>query len=329
MTLVLMLADDLTGALDASAGFSARGMSVAVAVRPDGIKAALAHAPEVLVVSTGTREAPAEAAERIVAAVLERLGGLGAEIVFKKIDSRLKGPLAAETRALLRRGHSSVLAAPAIPEFGRWVQGGLLVGPGVAVPMPVAAAFAGCGAAVTVPEVDSDADLDAAVAARQPGQLLAGARGLALALARALRPAAEPSPRAVPGPLLLAVGSRDPITLAQLTHLQANTPPHRYRLLRPGEPEAGETAAGFAARFARAVAAAAGRMDRGTLFACGGETAQAVLDTLGIAVVLPEGEVFAGVPVSRLPGCPLRLVSKSGGFGPPDLLSALVALAPG
>jgi uncharacterized protein YgbK (DUF1537 family) len=38
--------------------------------------------------------------------------------------------------------------------------------------------------------------------------------------------------------------------------------------------------------------------------------------------IFPVGEVFDGVPISRLPSG-MNLITKAGGFGPPDLLVQL------
>jgi uncharacterized protein YgbK (DUF1537 family) len=51
----------------------------------------------------------------------------------------------------------------------------------------------------------------------------------------------------------------------------------------------------------------------------GGDTAFSILRALGASTVIPVGELFPGIPVSRLGE--LQLVTKAGGFGPPDVLS--------
>jgi uncharacterized protein YgbK (DUF1537 family) len=69
----------------------------------------------------------------------------------------------------------------------------------------------------------------------------------------------------------------------------------------------------------------------GTLLACGGETADAVLGALGVGVLRLDGEILPGVPVSTMlvGGRPMQLVTKSGGFGGPDaLVSVLDAAGP-
>ena len=346
---VLIIADDLTGALDSAVTLTGAGLRCVVARRPADLAAALAEEPDVLSISTASREGSAAEARAAVAAALDGVGDLP-EILFKKVDSRLKGHVAAEAATVARQsGHRSALIAPAIPAQGRTVAGGHLAGAGVATPIDVAAAMAGSGLQLEIPDTRDAADLDRALAGALAGPppLLVGAAGLAAALARRLAPGAGtlPVPR-LAAPLLLAIGSRDPITLAQLDRLAATGVPvleapdgacpspgdGPIRVVRlvaaPGrafDPQA--AGARFAAEVARHVTDGQVR----TLFCCGGETADAILGALGQGVLRLEGEVLSGVPVSSMlvGGRKLQLVTKSGGFGDATaLLSIADAVAP-
>jgi uncharacterized protein YgbK (DUF1537 family) len=66
---------------------------------------------------------------------------------------------------------------------------------------------------------------------------------------------------------------------------------------------------------ALALAAAAGAGSCDALVLTGGETATAVLETLGVASFTVLGEIEAGVVVSRLPGSLPLMVTKAGAFG--------------
>ena len=230
-----------------------------------------------------------------------------------------------------------VVLCPAIPELGRPVRGGMVTGAGVARPIPVAD-VAPPGA--ETPDAADDAALDAIVARAAPGTVLAGARGLAAALARQIalaapRPGAD---RLLPAPALLAIGSRDPVTLAQVAALEASVARiaapdgavpaavlalagARAALLQMTDGGAGAASAG--PRFARGVAALLPTLDPATLFACGGETADAVLGAAGIDVLDVLDEIAPGVPICR--GGGRTIVTKSGGFGGPQLLADLLA----
>ena len=344
---VLIIADDLTGALDSCAPLAGAGLRCVLARRPGDVPAALRRRPDVLTVSTASREGGAAAAQAAVALALEAVGQLP-EIVFKKIDSRLKGHVAHEVAVVAERiGCGRALVAPAVPAQGRFVLGGRLTGDGVPAPVDVAALFAASGLAIDAPDACCDADLDAilAHALDGPPTLLVGAAGLAAAVARRIATGQAPAPR-LAAPILFAIGSRDPITLAQVARLARRgevvvepapdgvcpelvaTGAARLLRLAPGEGRAFDArAAGD--RFAEGIARIVRGGGFGSLFACGGETADAILGALDHGVLDVEGELSPGVPVSTLPeaGRRLRFVTKSGGFGDEDALVALVAAA--
>jgi D-threonate/D-erythronate kinase len=318
-----IIADDLTGALDAAAPFADRGLRVRVATRPDALADALTGA-EVVAVSTRSREIGPEAARATVAVVLAALPA-GVRL-FKKVDSRLKGNIVAELAAFPA---GAVLAVPALPEFGRVVHGGAVRGFGVAVPIPVAPAM---GRPALVPDVGTAEDMERALAAT-PEALIVGARGAAAALAKGMPPRdVIRLPLGVP--MVIAVGSTDPITLAQVVSARA-LPGLRYVPAPDGRadlaaapgvtlvqavPGAGASGPAVAAALAQTVAKAApGAV---SLVLTGGATAEAVLDELGVLVLDLQGDMQPGLPLSH--GGGWQIVTKSGGFGD---AGALVRLA--
>ena len=105
----LILADDLTGAADAGVAFASRGIPTRLHFDGD------AHwdaATQVLSVDTETRRVAPRDAARIDVEAIRRLFAPGVRI-FKKIDSTLRGPFAAEVRAIQEE-----LAARGAPAFG-------------------------------------------------------------------------------------------------------------------------------------------------------------------------------------------------------------------
>ena len=68
----------------------------------------------------------------------------------------------------------------------------------------------------------------------------------------------------------------------------------------------------------------------GCLVVTGGETLHGLLQALGASSLLVTGELMPGVPHSRarraVAGTMLTVISKSGGFGAPDLLIRLAEL---
>ena len=125
---VTIIADDLTGACDAGALFAGRA-PVPILI---GTLAAAADWPAVAV---DTKSRGLEAAE--AAALMRRTAAglavrLASGIVFKKIDSTFRGPIAAELAALLETIRTStVLVCPAFPAEGRTVLNGMLLVDGV------------------------------------------------------------------------------------------------------------------------------------------------------------------------------------------------------
>src|SRR2546427_3313869 len=121
--LVTLIADDLTGACDAGGPFAGRSR-VGVFVAP------ASPGPEWRVAAVDTESrglAPAEAAE-VVRAVAAGLGTCRARgLLFKKIDSTLRGPVGVEMEALLTAtGRRTALLCPAFPGQQRVVVHGTL-----------------------------------------------------------------------------------------------------------------------------------------------------------------------------------------------------------
>lgn len=123
---VVIVADDLTGAADAGAPFAARGLGTVIAPWNDDRSSstwdAAAGLATVLVIETDSRNAPADAAAARAEAVGRWVRRRPEQPwVMKKIDSRLRGPIAAEVRGL-RRGLGTsqrAIVAPALPSQGR------------------------------------------------------------------------------------------------------------------------------------------------------------------------------------------------------------------
>lgn len=75
--MLAIVADDLTGALDAAAPFAARGFHVEVALAIEAIGDALGAGPDVLSINLGSRELSAESARQRAAAALGALLPVG------------------------------------------------------------------------------------------------------------------------------------------------------------------------------------------------------------------------------------------------------------
>jgi uncharacterized protein YgbK (DUF1537 family) len=117
----LIVADDLTGAADTGAQFARRGWRTLLALQPGASAEA-----DVLVLSTDSRGLPN--AESAGAAVRAAMAGVHQEdflLVYKKIDSTLRGHPAVELEMLMAElGDSRALIAPAFPAQGRTTRAG-------------------------------------------------------------------------------------------------------------------------------------------------------------------------------------------------------------
>lgn len=124
-----VIADDLTGASDTGVQFARRGYETVVVFsgeeRPEGDR-------EVVVMDTDSRSMEADAAGRRVYEAAK--GMVGAGIAYKKIDSTLRGNIAAEVRAMMAAtGREKAVISPAFPAAGRTTSGGIQLVNGVPV----------------------------------------------------------------------------------------------------------------------------------------------------------------------------------------------------
>lgn len=254
---IAIVADDLTGALDTAAPFAAHGADTRVSLTPNLDRLGVPM-PSVLSVSTASRHLPVKDAAAIVSATCRRLAGLEPGFWFKKIDSTLRGNVAAETvAALVSANLDHAVVCPAVPDHGRTVEGGEILVDGVplaktdfvrdavsaASPDALADQFRSIAGAfpiethIKVPteahdprgiwivdanNINSLEDISTWLVERNGQSLAVGAAGLGGALAEALagpRLAAASNP--IPGPVLYVIGSRAARTYAQVAALLA------------------------------------------------------------------------------------------------------------
>jgi D-threonate/D-erythronate kinase len=280
----------VTGACDSAAPFCGAG-AVEVGLWPEVPDA------ELSAVSTETRDFDRDQAEARTEGAARRYSG---RLLYRKLDSLLRGVPLADLRGLLAAGAVRAVVAPALPAEGRTTAGGIQRWAAGAV--DVRALFGPLGDRVVVRDAATDADLDRiAGEILETGAVAAGSAGLAGALARALGlPASPPAtsprcrrPLAVVGSLA-AAGQAD----------HARQAGWRVATAAPGEVPALDGADG--------------------LLVTGGETAARCLRRYGargirlLAEPLPRvgyGHVRGG----SLEGMPVLL--KAGSFGVPSTIA--------
>jgi len=190
--------------------------------------------------------------------------------------------------------------------------------------------------------------------AAQPGRVVwAGSAGLVAALVGSREPDGVPALRslAATGPVLVVAGSTAPDTLAQVRTLfasgslaevaagaaalagaPADASAEAARaagelgallaagrdcvLHAPGDAAgAAQAAERIATGLGQVVALAAGKGAPGALILTGGQTARSVCGALGIEAIELLGELEAGIPIGRVLGTGLPIVTKAGAFG--------------
>ncbi|MGI8856886.1 MAG: four-carbon acid sugar kinase family protein [Thermomicrobiales bacterium] len=382
--LVAVVADDLTGACDAAAQFRRAGARTAVIL--DTGTETLPEGWDVIAVTTESRRVlPTIAAARTRDAV-ERLRSAGAHRLYVKVDSTLRGaPGGIIEAAAMQFGVPYVLVAPAFPEQGRTVLGGWVRREDTAIVDGMArlgeTAIASVGhiplrairssmtaiaispgllvdtVALLLADAERDDDLWtlAEYAASTELAMVAGSAGLARYIApfwcwETANPDDEDEAWAErDGPVLVVVGTRNPMTQAQLAYLRdaddvaviavphdamADTIATAHKALDafpvvvlaltlPPETSVSDAMLTGLARLVVDVAVARGD-DLCGIVTTGGATALAVCQAARTHVLRVVDEVMPGIPCSvmedgSLAGVPL--VTKSGGFGQEDALA--------
>lgn len=352
-----LIADDLTGALDSAAELTGLCGPVPLRWMPAGTVAGS------LAFDSGTREASRDVAVQRIRALAPALRG--ADIAFKKIDSLLRGHVAAELAACMESGYwRHVVMAPAFPAQGRLTRDGRAVvrqadGSCATIATDLPALLEAerlqprrgdpsqpLPAGLTLFDAEDEADLarivDVARQARGP-VLWCGSGGLARALAGTATAAAS---NGLAGPVLGLFGSDQAVTARQVAacgdcaiEVPDGGAASAARVARVVESEGAAMVRvalpdgiGRAEAARRIAAVMAGLVRRlpppGTLIAAGGETLRAICDALGASGLDAVGIVQPGVPRSVMRGGAwdgVPVVSKSGAFGGDALWRDLLA----
>jgi len=128
MIRLLIIADDLTGALDSGVKLAEAGIPTEVRISPgcpDSPDEEFEASTLTLVVDTQTRHLPAGEAYARVESLVHWARKKGIRLFYKKTDSTLRGNLGVEMAALMNAGGGGPLVfAPAFPALGRTTEGG-------------------------------------------------------------------------------------------------------------------------------------------------------------------------------------------------------------
>jgi len=120
MGMIIVIADDLSGAAELAnaavqAGFSAE-VQMSFCADSDA---------DVVCITTESRSLPPEAAAARAGEIARAIAAVRVELIYKKCDSVLRGPIAAESLTIARAlGRKRVLLVPANPSRRRIIRGG-------------------------------------------------------------------------------------------------------------------------------------------------------------------------------------------------------------
>ncbi len=333
---VAIIADDLTSAADGAAPFVARGQAAIV-----GRGRVPSQAGDVLTVDCCSRSASRFEAAARVSDLTARLAGC--ELLYKTVDSTLRGHITAELEACFKAsGRQTLVFAPAFPAAGRTTIDGIQLVDGVPVSESVygrdpvhpahqsalAELVPTCVRNVILLDAASQAELDSQIAALpEPESVLwAGSPGMASALARRFAPADSTVASTYPtdGNVLVVIGSANPRSHGQARLIDQMS---GVTLLRgPSAREADPAAVLHRIAAGSVQALLSGTF--GALVATGGDTMEAILDRLDVREFEILEEFEPGFPLGRTTldnGKQLMLAMKAGGFGDDHTLCRAVA----
>jgi uncharacterized protein YgbK (DUF1537 family) len=115
-----VIADDITGAAELGAIGLRFGLRAELL-----LEGPIVHGADLICIESDSRSCPPAEAGRRAASAAERLRAAGAEWIYKKVDSVLRGQVLAEVEAIRKQlGAARVLLGPANPSLGRTLQGG-------------------------------------------------------------------------------------------------------------------------------------------------------------------------------------------------------------
>jgi D-threonate/D-erythronate kinase len=238
---------------------------------------------------------------------------------------------------------------PAYPEAGRTVRGGSVLIHGVPAHLsdlahdalnPISTSsiteLLGPDLPCTIHDGETVADVRVAVAAALsvPGpHIIAGPASVAAALAAHLQPETLTPRWPRVNKCLVVGGSRHPASLAQIRHAiqrgclstYCTAPWREYAFAESKALTPNEFASALGISLTREVDLTA--PDAVMVF--GGDTAFGILEAMNRPDLEPIGEILTGVPISRIAGRRVYLITKAGSFGEQDVICQLKGLLNG
>ncbi|MEO5740630.1 MAG: four-carbon acid sugar kinase family protein [Vicinamibacterales bacterium] len=354
-----LVADDLTGAGDASVQFAKRGWYTLLTLPRKRSRSPKSRSPSfrspqstsresVLAVTTDCRALSNDSAETLTADALTALMNAGIDRVFLKIDSTMRGSVPGQVAGALaawrtRYPDARAVVCPAYPAMGRTVESNRLLVRGEPVDRTVfgrdpvtpvttseMAALLPLSPHISMVDAATDDDLiaiAASISAAGPSIVAVGSGGLADALAATW--CEGPSTRALAANdiipkrknsrILVQVSSMNPIAHAQVARLKRAFPD----VVVLSAPAARRDSAAVVESLAREFAELIEREDWDVLGLIGGDGARETLARLGASGIRIVDSLLEGIPIGLVVGGHAdgtAVFTKAGGFGGDDAL---------
>lgn len=135
MSSIIILADDLTGANDAAIHFAKNGFSTIVKVSSNEVRDIIpGNNYEVISINTDTRSVSGEEAYARIYEISREIKNSYNNLLYKKIDSILRGNPAAELEAVMDATNNNLaIVAPSFPDNNRALSQGILSAPNLKI----------------------------------------------------------------------------------------------------------------------------------------------------------------------------------------------------
>jgi len=126
--MIYVIADDLTGANDTGVQFVKKGYNTMVSIFDKSVLQSTPEDLDVFVIDTETRELESKTARKKLRSILEKININKKDIIYKKVDSTLRGNIGAELEEIMMILNRDIcIFSPSYPSYQRITMGGYLL----------------------------------------------------------------------------------------------------------------------------------------------------------------------------------------------------------
>lgn len=126
--MIYVIADDLTGANDTGVQFVKKGYNTMVSIFDKSVLQSTPEDLDVFVIDTETRELENKTARKKLRSILEKININKKDIIYKKVDSTLRGNIGAELEEIMMILNRDIcIFSPSYPSYQRITMGGYLL----------------------------------------------------------------------------------------------------------------------------------------------------------------------------------------------------------